>query len=488
MGILKNLVHDAMPIQEAILLLRISSTHKLDYLQRCVPPSAMKNLVKSFDEQLLDTFIKKIDIESQLNRPGIDSTPIVNQIALPVASGGFGITRAQDTMHIAYISSLAATIQSKKSIQSFAAYNDTNNILPTDSTLHQELSTSLNIIHQQIHDSDEKESNENDELEEKSELPSSDKLLPLTASEFISAFNQPISNAKYSTHDLQPRLTMKAQAKIRTASLSAARDAARTEKSTSALTTHARILSVAAPGASTWIAATAFDALTTIPNDAYKSAARLRLGLPPQDIMPNNCYSCHIYSRQNLSLVEKNEWHYLSCMQGHGGREISTRHHQVVATIERYAKLAGAIVVSEPKKLFSETSKRPDLQIVMNHKTYLLDVTIVHPTAPSNLQHSQKLLGQAEAAEKIKMNKYNELSQNQNCTFIPFAIETYGGLGNRAQGFLNELSIFAIDHAVIRSRYDIVNGLRYAIACSVQRGNALIAAAGYANSLNLSRA
>ena len=70
------------------------------------------------------------------------------------------------------------------------------------------------------------------------------------------------------------------------------------------------------------VAATAFDALTTIPNDAYKSAARLRLGLPPQDIMPNNRYSCHIYSRQNLSLVEKNEWHYLSCMQGHGGREI----------------------------------------------------------------------------------------------------------------------------------------------------------------------
>src|SRR5579875_1415022 len=145
-----------MPIQEAILLLRISSTHKLDYLLRCVPPSAMKNLVKSFDEQLLDTFIKKTDIESQLNRPGIDPTPIVSHIALPVASGGFGMTRAQDTIHIAYISSLAATIQSKKSIQSFAAYNDNNNILPTHSSLHQELSTSLNIIHQQIHDNDEK--------------------------------------------------------------------------------------------------------------------------------------------------------------------------------------------------------------------------------------------------------------------------------------------------------------------------------------------
>lgn len=34
---------------------------------------------------------------------------------------------------------------------------------------------------------------------------------------------------------------------------------------------------------------------------------------------------------------------------------------------------------------------------------------------------------------------------------------------------------------------DVVNGLRYAIACSVQRGNALIAVAGYANALRVYR-
>ena len=38
--------------------------------------------------------------------------------------------------------------------------------------------------------------------------------------------------------------------------------------------------------------------------------------LPPQDIMPNNCHSCHQYSVRNLFLVEKNEWHHLTCMQG----------------------------------------------------------------------------------------------------------------------------------------------------------------------------
>src|SRR5580658_115355 len=41
LAILDYLLHDAMPVQEAMLLLRISSTHKLDYLLRCVRPAAM---------------------------------------------------------------------------------------------------------------------------------------------------------------------------------------------------------------------------------------------------------------------------------------------------------------------------------------------------------------------------------------------------------------------------------------------------------------
>jgi hypothetical protein len=406
---------------------------------------------------------------------------------MPVTdSGGFGLTRAQDTIHIAYVSSLAATIQSARSIQAFASYNTTDHILPDSSALHQQLTESLSVVHQQIsrHVNDEMKVNNPDSPQ--SQPHSGCKTLPTTATDFITSFNQPLTHARYSCYDLQARLTTKALAKIKFASLSVAKEAARS-KSTDTLTTHSRMLATTAPGASTWISATAFDSATTIPNDAYKLAVRLRLGLPPQDIMPNNCHSCHLYSVRNLSLVEKNEWHHLTCMQGHGGREITIRHNQVVATIERFAKLAGATVVTEPKNLFSESSKRPDLQIIMNHKNYLLDVTIVHPTAPSNLNHSQKILGQAEVSEKLKINKYEQISREQNCIFIPFVIETYGGLGRKAQDFLNELSIFAIDHAIIKSRFDIVNGLRYAIACSVQRGNALIAAAGYANALRVFR-
>ena len=245
------------------------------------------------------------------------------------------------------------------------------------------------------------------------------------------------------------------------------------------------MLATSAPGASTWLSATALTPATTIDDASYCLAARLRLGLPPQDIMPQNCHSCRQYSPVSLSLVERNEWHYLSCMEGHGATSISARHHAVVQQIARHARLAGAVVVVEPPHLFTDNNKRPDILIILNHKNYLIDVTITHPTAPSNIKRAQKHLGQAIHAEKLKTNKYHELSKEQNCTFVPFVIETYGGIAPQAQTFLNELSVFAHDHLTICSRFDVVAGLRYAIACTVQRGNAMIASAGYANAIRV---
>ena len=128
----------------------------------------------------------------------------------------------------------------------------------------------------------------------------------------------------------------------------------------------------------------------------------------------------------------------------------------------------------------------------MNHKGYLLDIAITNPTAPTNISNGQRLLGQATAYEKIKTRKYDELARAQHSDFIPFVIETYGGCtryggtGGKAQEFLSALSVFAHDHLTTYSHFDVVSGLRYAMACSVQRGNALIALAGYANAVRIS--
>ena len=39
-----------------------------------------------------------------------------------------------------------------------------------------------------------------------------------------------------------------------------------------------------------------------------------------------------------------------------------------------------------------------------------------------------------------------------------------------AQEFLNEVSVFAHDHMTIYSRFDVLNGLKYTITCSVKDG------------------
>jgi hypothetical protein len=397
---------------------------------------------------------------------------VISQIHLPIEQGGFGITSAKSIMNIAYVSSMAATVQSHLSFGAFSNYNDSDNRLAQDTALYKQLDSSLKIVHQQITEDD-----------------TNTLMLPSNPHRFFAAYNHraPVSSVNnvmpvvtrraYPTSDLQHRLSNMAQQISYNAYLESVKDDH---------LCHSRILASSAPGAGTWLCASAFSAETIIPSVHYQLAARLRLGLPPKDIMPLNCYSCHQYSPRSLSLVEKDEWHFMHCMEGHGGREITLRHHQVVRVVKKYAELAGAQVIIEPHHVFSESNKRPDLQIIMNHKCYLLDIAITNPTAPTNVSNGQTLLGQASAYEKIKTRKYDELARAQHSDFIPFVIETYGGIGGKAQQFLSELSVFAHDHLTTYSHFDVVSGLRYAMACSVQRGNALIALAGYANAVRIS--
>ena len=69
--------------------------------------------------------------------------------------------------------------------------------------------------------------------------------------------------------------------------------------------------------------------------------------------------------------------------------------------------------------------------------------------------------------------------------FVPFIVETYGGLGLAALAFLNQLSIQARDHVAAWSHYDIVAGLRQAIAIAVQNDNANIVHASWTKAVGL---
>ena len=107
----------------------------------------------------------------------------------------------------------------------FAAYNNTDNVLSNDSALHHELTSALAIVHQQIsplsdnnnnnnNDNNNNDNNNNNNNNNNNDSnSSSSRLLPNNANDFITSFNQPLSHAKFSTYGLQSRLIMKAQKK-----------------------------------------------------------------------------------------------------------------------------------------------------------------------------------------------------------------------------------------------------------------------------------
>ena len=87
---------------------------------------------------------------------------------------------------------------------------------------------------------------------------------------------------------------------------------------------------------------------------------------------------------------------------------------------------------------------RSDAVIYTPSTTYLLDVAIPHPTSPSyiNKAKNQPALTIAKAREKEKHHKYDNIAKQQEATFIPFVMESYGGIGVEAMQFIKILAGF----------------------------------------------
>ena len=166
-------------------------------------------------------------------------------------------------------------------------------------------------------------------------------------------------------------------------------------------------------------------------------------------------------------------------MRALGGNKITARHHGIRNVLADYATKAGAVVETEPSHCFAGASlKRPDLEVIMDGKRYFIDVTVVSPSNPSNVNYGQVLLGAAVNKEKLKQAKYGKESKDVGAVFVPFVIESYGGLATQAKEFIKTLGVWSQEHGATISTRDLISGLRYAISCMVQRGNGLIMQTG----------
>jgi hypothetical protein len=362
------------------------------------------------------------------------------------------------------------------------------------SSLYKAVSDSLNVIQQQLLANDYQQ------------------LLPDTADSFLSAFtshrrSSSSSPSRSRRQGLGAHLQPSYVARGLQTQLSDAANKRQKRESNDALTSigdpetrareAARYHGIQAPHASAWLNTIANDSYTTIPNQHYQIAARLRLGLPPEDVNSDDCHSCRDKGRSDgdrRGKLERDQWHHLNCIEGHGGNEITIRHHLIVDAIARYSRLAGAVVHVEPLRLFDLSQRRPDIRITLNYITYLLDISVTNPTAPSIIKHVNKPLAAARRAEKRKersyelpMQTYRDGQGNTHhgaVRFVPFVLEAFGGMGGEAEKFLSSLSAFSRDNLSAWSHYDVVEGLKKAVAIALQRGNGMIMCAGYSRTVS----
>jgi hypothetical protein len=422
---------------------------KFNYLLRVIKPSLMREVARLFDHDITSTTRTKLEIDGKSAHDDETWKNAKRQIRLPTRMGGLGLPSQRHVSPIAYFSALAATVEytSKKKITLYSTSSTAGQI---NKQTKEEIAQCLKDIRSST--------------EEKNILVH----IPDSEDNFQN-FYQPHPNSNNEsvpkTKGLQHLLTA-AMHYTHAVRLQKSGPQDKEQKGKFG----ARLNSVNAPKASTWLNTIPTESHLTLSDFQYRIAVRNRLGLKPLNIMPKTCADCG-------SELDIHCDHYLTC-RFRRKNELNTRHDQVAKFIHKSIQIAGGCATLEPSHLERENRKRPDLDILLDGNRILADVSIVHPTAPSHYeQAAKKPLITAESMEKTKITKYTNVTQQHNCTFIPIVLESFGGMPQKCLEFISRLSIFSEQNSNLHGWRDIAEDLSAGIAIAIQRGNGMAAKA-----------
>ena len=86
-------------------------------------------------------------------------------------------------------------------------------------------------------------------------------------------------------------------------------------------------------------------------------------------------------------------------------------------------------------------------------------------------------LAVATKAETSKNNKYKGVARREGATFVPFVVETFGGVGKQASSFIKTTVKLAGDLKYRWAPSEVLYGLNEVVAAATLRGNAAAVAA-----------
>ena len=195
----------------------------------------------------------------------------------------------------------------------------------------------------------------------------------------------------------------------------------------------ARLRCLANPVCGAWLDACPVDTLgLRIPPAEYTVLGKLLLGLPilpvDVDLVCNQCGDC----------MDPFGDHLLCCKKG----GLTQRHTAIVSHLWHMCTAAGFNVTCE----VSLDGRTRPADLLLAHWTgrgpCAVDVSVVHPLAPSTPCHTVKNGTEAIVAmEGVKHTKYTECCRQSNTSLNAFVLSTFGMLGEEAERFFRCISM-----------------------------------------------
>jgi len=465
---------------QAATILRISTVHKLDHWLRNVEPNVMRPLAEQFDEQVRESYLKKLNLQqeiAQIRREKREPSLHV-LMASPVSLGGDGITQVTDTVDICWVAGVAAAAAVPTTIQAF--HNPSDDFSDGNQRRHSHIHTTLNaslaninkqcrvenqpqplISHSQQEAVDQLSARRSHQVnasqadEQRSEArvgqPNLAKCsLPKTAGTLFKLMSG-------RNHYPGSRAALILLTNIRARRLKALKSLRKERESKSSNLDKARLMSIRAQGA-TRIAQIAGKVNNLKVSDAaYQAYFCSRHGIHTEH---DHCFGC------GRDINTPN--HELGCVLGYGD-QVKARHNLICRVIVQALNRIGGIATLEPRP-FRNNSQRPDIEWLIDGRRIFFDVAVTHPlNSTVRAKAAEQQLAAAAAMEKKKNSIYLNQCKHINAEFIPLVFESYGGYGKQFKTFIADLTLIAhrnltlIDGSAIIS--DMLNHIAYHIFC-----------------------
>ena len=240
----------------------------------------------------------------------------------------------------------------------------------------------------------------------------------------------------------------------------------------------ARLRSVSAPGASSWLGAIpstnlrqAFD-----PRE-YTVLTRLWLGMDLGYVSPSACPFCD-------GAMDSFGYHALTCKKGGC---LGVRHNALRETFIRFCKAAGVSDVErESPGLIEGSNDRPADVLLPTDSSSLfvsnflssspacLDFAVTHSQQPLTLHRAGMKTGAAAAdyEARVKIPRYGKACEENGLNFVPMVVETYGAWGPASKPVFSFISKAAA-HARLANPDIALGYLQQSLSVTLQRYNAL---------------